>query len=493
MENEGIGTWIHRRRVKSADAVAVIDGATRRTYAELAERIDRLSAALAARGIRKGDRLAYLGHNSIEFLETLFAAGTLGAVFVPVNARLAPTEIAYVLNDSGASMLVHGPNLDLPDLAIPRIEVGERYEALLASADPALPAVAVDLDDTAAILYTSGTTGRPKGAMLSHGNLTWNAINVLVDYDVTSREVALLVSPMFHVASLGMGALPALLKGGTLVLQSKFDPASVLAAIQEHRITSLSGVPTTFQLLAEHPDWASTDLSSLEKLTCGGSPVPARVAAAYEARGLAFSSGYGMTESSPGATSLSARHSRLRSETSGLPHFFTDVKVVDDAGNEVAPGVQGEVLVAGPNVMSGYWRRPEDSAEVLVDGWLRTGDVGLRDEEGFLTITDRAKDMIISGGENIYPAEVEQLIMELGEVESVAVIGVPDERWGEVGRAVVIPAPGATVTHALICAHLAGRLARFKIPKSTVIVDDLPRTASGKVRKQELREKLGSP
>ncbi|MEO7016720.1 MAG: AMP-binding protein, partial [Leifsonia sp.] len=406
MENLGIGTWIDRRRVKSADVVAVIDGDVQRTYAELADRIDRLASTFADHGIGPGDRVAFLGHNSIEFLETLFATGMLGAIFVPVNARLAPAEIAYVIGDSGAGLLVHGSEFtaSLEPIVIPRIAIGEHYETLLSAHLPERRDVPVTFDDTAAILYTSGTTGKPKGAMLSHGNLTWNVINVLVDYDVTSNDVSLMVSPLFHVASLGMGALPTLLKGGTLVLQPKFDPATVLAAIERHRVTSLSGVPTTFQLLAEHPLWASTDLSSLKRLTCGGSPVPARVAAAYEERGLAFSSGYGMTETSPGATSLSARHSASRSTTSGLPHFFTHIRVVDEAGIDVPAGTQGEILVSGPNVMRGYWGRPLESAEVLAGGWLRTGDVGFLDPDGFLTISDRAKDMIISGGENIYSA-----------------------------------------------------------------------------------------
>jgi fatty-acyl-CoA synthase len=482
MENTGIGTWIDRRRVKSADTVAVIDGEVRRTYAEFADRIDRLASVLADRGITPRDRVAFLGHNCVEFLETLFAVGTLGAIFVPINARLAPAEIAYVLADSGSSLLIHGEEfaVSLEQFTVARLPLGNSYESAIAAAVPVCRDVPVTLDDTAAILYTSGTTGKPKGAMLSHGNFTWNVMNVLVDYDVTSRDIALMVSPLFHVASLGMGALPTLIKGGTLVLQTKFDPASVLEAIEHHRITSLSGVPTTFQLLAEHPRWESTDLSSLEKLTCGGSPVPARVAAAYEKRGLAFSSGYGMTETSPGATSLSPQHSSTKSTTSGLPHFFTDVRIVDANGTEAPAGTQGEILISGPNVMTGYWGLPRESAEVLADGWLRSGDIGFRDAEGFVTIADRAKDMIISGGENIYPAEVEQLIMELPEVESVAVIGV------------VVPMAGSTVSHELLSAHLEGRVARYKIPKSTVIVAELPRTASGKVRKQELRDRFGA-
>jgi fatty-acyl-CoA synthase len=500
MRNLGIGTWIHRRRVKSADSVAIVDGDRTLRYDVLAERVDRLANALGARGVTAGDRVAYIGPNAAEFLETLFACGQLGAVFVPLNTRLAPDEIAYALADSGATMLFHAPAFTglVAGAAVPRVVTGGTpddaacgYEGMLSAGSADHHDLPVALDDPALILYTSGTTGRPKGAVLSHGNLTWNAMNVLVDYDVTSTEVALMVSPLFHVASLGMGALPTLLKGGTLVLQPAFEPAAVLAAIAEYRVTSLSGVPTTFQLLAEHPHWSRTDLSSVTTLTCGGSPVPARVAEAYEQRGLSFSSGYGLTETSPGATSLSPRHSRERSTTSGLPHFFTDVRVVDPDGRDMPPREIGEILISGPNVIAGYWNRPEATAQAITDGWLHSGDLGFLDDDGFLTITDRAKDMFISGGENVYPAEVERVIMELPEVAAVAIIGVPDDRWGEVGRAVVVAAPGRTVTHDHIAQHLESRLARYKIPRSTVVVSDLPRTASGKVRKREVRDLYG--
>jgi acyl-CoA synthetase (AMP-forming)/AMP-acid ligase II len=229
----------------------------------------------------------------------------------------------------------------------------------------------------------------------------------------------------------------------------------------------------------------------ITKLTCGGSAVPARVAEAYELRGLSFSSGYGMTETSPGATSLSPRHSRARSTTSGLPHFFTDVRVFDPQGREMPSGEIGEIVIRGPNVIAGYWNRPDATEQAIANGWFRSGDLGFRDADGFVTIADRVKDMFISGGENVYPAEVERVVMELPEVASVAVIGVPDDRWGEVGRAVVVPTAGMSVTHDLIARHLDGRVARYKIPKSTVIVTDLPRTASGKVRKREIRDRYG--
>lgn len=493
MENQGIGDWVHRRRVKSADAVALVSGDVRVTYAALAVRIDRLASALTSRGIARGDRVAYLGPNAPEFLETLFAVTSLGAIFVPLNTRLAAGEIAYAVADSGSTLVIADPSLAaLVPADVATIVVGDDYESFLAAGDPAHVDHPVSLDDPLAILYTSGTTGRPKGAVLTHGNLTWNAINAIVDYDVTSAEVALMVSPLFHVASLGMGALPTLLKGGTLVLQPRFEPAAVLSAIEEHGVTSLSGVPTTFQMLAEHPAWASTDLSSLTKLTCGGSAVPARVASAYEERGLAFSSGYGMTETAPGATSLAPRHSASHATTSGLPQFFTSVRVVSRSGDPLPAGELGEIQVAGPNVIPGYWQLPDASAAAFDGPWFKSGDLGFLDDDGFLTIADRAKDMFISGAENVYPAEVEQLIMELDAVESVAVIGVPDDKWGEVGLAVVIPVAGATVTHGEIAAHLDGRIARYKIPKSTVTVSELPRTASGKVRKNELRERYGA-
>lgn len=503
MINQGLGTWIARRRVKSEGDIAVIQGDRSYRYEELADRIDRFASGLAERGVSKGDRVAYLGNNHPDFLTSFFACGLIGAIFVPLNTRLAPRELEYMIDDSGARLLI--THQELRDVAraaawssaIERrivvdgpaeVPAVESFDEIVAAASTTPPVAAVTLDDPAMILYTSGTTGRPKGAVLTHGNFTWNSMNVLVDYDLTSEERALLIAPMFHVASLGMGALPTLLKGGTLVLQEKVDPGAVLAAVQQHGITSLSGVPTTFQMLAEHPDWDKTDLSTLRKLTCGGSSVPLRVIEAYEKRGLSFSSGYGMTETSPGATSLPYRKAREHVGSSGLAHFFTDVRVVDADGVELPAGEAGEIEISGPNVMKEYWLRPDATRDAHRGEWLRSGDIGFLDEQGCLTISDRVKDMIISGGENIYPAEVEQLIMELPEIESVAIIGVPDERWGEVPLAIAVAR--AEITAEKVLAHLAGRIAKYKIPRGVRFVDELPRTASGKVRKTDLRGKF---
>jgi len=515
VENLGIGSWLQRRRPKSGTKTAVIAGTRELSYEELAGRAARLANAFRDRGVVKGDRVAYLGENDPSFLETLFAAGLLGAVFVPLNTRLAPPEIQFQLRDSGAGLLVHAAALaglaergSVETAVRARVVVAddvggtgdaggpggaaEWFESVLASGDVLAPDVPVGLDDGAMILYTSGTTGNPKGALLTHGNITWNCLNVLVDFDFSSADVALMISPMFHVASLDMGVLPTLLKGGTVVLEPRFDPSRTLELIQQHRATTISGVPTTYQMLCEHPDWDSTDLSSLNKLTCGGSAVPMRVLEAYERRGLRFSNGYGMTETAPGATTLPAARSRDKAGSSGLPHFFTDVRVADPLDPEAghaAPGTVGEIQIKGPNVIREYWNRPEASADSYTpDGWFKSGDMGYKDPDGFVFISDRLKDMIISGGENIYPAEVEQAIAELDAVGSVAVIGVPDEKWGEVPRAVVLLRDGARLTEEQLRAHLEGRLARYKIPKSVVFVDEMPRTASGKIRKAELRK-----
>ena len=509
MHRHGIGTWLAKRRLRSPDKTALIyaDGSTM-TYRQLADGADRIASMLAGRGIRNGDVVAHLGENSPEFLQVMFGAARLGAVFVPVNTRLAEPEITHVLVDSNTRVLVHDPafgertSAAVAAARTPHVVVtGEgsadspglaRLLSTTAVADR-LPDVEVTPDDPAAIIYTSGTTGRAKGAVLTHGNLTWVAVNCIVDYDIVSTDVALMISPLFHVASLGMGALPAILKGATVVLEQGFVPERALAQIERYGVTMLSGVPTTYQLMADHPAWASTDLSTLAKLTCGGSPVPTRVLDAYEARGLSFSQGYGMTETSPGATSLPPAMTRAKQGSVGLPHFFTDVRITDAGGAVLPPGSVGEIEIAGPNVFRGYHGLPEATAAAFTaDGWFRSGDLGYLDTDGYLFISGRIKDLIISGGENIYPAEVELLLADIDGVTGAAVIGVPDDRWGEVPWAIVTVRDGASVDTDSVRRHLDGKLARYKLPRNIVVVDELPRTASGKVRKADLRSRFNA-
>ena len=509
MENFGIGSWLQRRRPKSGDKTALIAGDRKLSYEQIADRSCRLANALRDRGVAKGDRVAYLGENHPAFLETLFACGQLGAIFVPLNTRHAPPEIRFQLDDCSAAVLIHAEDLGstaraaAAGTALTRlIAVGDKaaaaegaaaedYEDVVAAGSAEPLDEPVTLDDGAMILYTSGTTGSPKGALLTHGNITWNCINVITDFDFCSTDVALMISPMFHVASLDMGVLPTLLKGGTVILEPRFDPQRTLQLIERHRVTTISGVPTTYQMLCEHPEWPTSDISSLNKLTCGGSAVPLRVLEAYETRGLRFSNGYGMTETAPGATTLPASRSRDKAGSSGLPHFFTAVRIADPDGRPVQQGTVGEIQIKGPNVIREYWNRPDATAGSYDDGgWFKSGDMGYQDQDGFVFVSDRLKDMIISGGENIYPAEVEQAIAEIEAVGSVAVIGVPDEKWGEVPRAVVVVREGANLTEQQVHAHLDGRLARYKIPKAVVFVNEMPRTASGKIRKKDLRQQL---
>jgi len=344
-------------------------------------------------------------------------------------------------------------------------------------------------------MYTSGTTGHPKGAMLTHGNLTWNAVNVLVDQDLIADERALVSAPLFHTAGLNMLTLPVLLKGGTCVLVEAFDPEATFDLIERHRITFMFGVPTMFEQVARHPRWADADLSSLRMLSCGGSPVPTPLIAAYQERGLTFLQGYGMTEASPGVLFLDAEHAVAKAGSAGVPHFFSDVRVVRPglAPADIADvGETGEVVVRGPHVMPGYWGLPDESAAVFSDGWFRSGDAARIDEDGYVTIVDRIKDMIISGGENIYPAEIEDQLLAHPDIVECAVIGVPDEKWGEVPRAVVVPREDVELDPGEVLASLAGRLAKYKIPRSVVLAEELPRTASGKLLKSRVRKRYGT-
>lgn len=480
MRNEGLGSWPLRRARMSPGRPAMIFQDRPTSYAQLATRITKLAAQLRASGLRQGDRIGYLGPNHPAFVETMFAAHLAGGTFVPLNCRLTAPEIEHMLTDSGTALLIYAPECAtlVGDLTGPRmIALESEYEPWLADGSTEPIDVPVAQNDIALILYTSGTTGRPKGAMLTHANLIWNTYNLLVGVDVTSEEVTLVSAPLFHVAALGQTLLPTFIKGGCSVLTSAWDVDLCFDLIEKHRVTWMFGVATMFAALTQSPRWETADLSSLRSLMCGGAAVPLSLIRTYQHRGLVFCQGYGMTETSPGATFLEAGESVRKVGSAGVPVFFADVRVV-----------RGEVLVKGPNVMPGYWRNPEATAAALTtDGWFRSGDIAKLDEEGHLYIVDRIKDMFISGGENVYPAEVENAIVEHPAVAEVAVVGVADEKWGEVGRAFVVCRPDAQLTGDELREFLLTRLAKYKIPAHLDVVEQLPRTASGKIQKSDLR------
>jgi fatty-acyl-CoA synthase len=497
MRDQGLGSWPARRARMTPDKVALVQGNRSTTYAELEDRATRLALGLRARGIDRGDRVAFLGLNSIELVETMFAVAKLGAVFLPVNTRLAPPELHHVLVDSGARLLIWQAGFEpgvesaqVADLDIDRVRIGDDGGLSLSglSGDEGVLDEPVALDDLFMIQYTSGTSGRPKGVMLSHANILWNVLNLMVDVDLGSDEVALVTAPLFHTAALNQVLFPTILKGGTALIEAKFDPDRAIELIEQEGVTLLFGVTSMYLALAATPRFAEADLSTLRSALSGGAPIPESLLQTWLDRGLMITQGYGLTESSPGATMLRAADGVRKLGSAGTACFFTDVRVVTPTMDPVDVGEPGEVLVQGPNVTAGYWQNPAATADAFVDGWLRTGDLAVVDDEGYLTIVDRLKDMFISGGENVYPAEVEQAVHTHPAIAECAVIGVPDERWGEVGRAVVTLRAGADLTEAELLDHLEGRLARYKIPKSVVIVRELPHNASGKLLKSRVKE-----
>jgi fatty-acyl-CoA synthase len=516
MADYGIGSWPARRARIGGHAIALSQAGRSLSYAELAGRVDRLARALAERGVRHGDRIGYLGRSDIATFEVLFAAGRLGALFVPLNTRLTAAEIAVLLDDARPAALFCGPELEaIRAAADPAGRVGlvvpvagsgpDGYAALIGgpALDPGGPAdtglADVGLDDPAVILYTSGTTGRPKGAVLSHGNLTFNMMNQLAHADVLSSDTALCMCPLFHASGLGQVSLPTLFKGGTVEVIPQFDAAAVLDLVERLRVASFAAVPTMLQLLCDHPGFAAADLSSLRYVIYGGSMVAERVAVAWQRRGVQILQGYGMTEASPGVYLAAGDGAASRPVSIGQPHFFTDVALTPVGADArpaapepepAAPGKSGELLVRGLNVFRGYWDRPEASEQAFTRGWFRTGDVLQIADDGWAYVVDRVTDMIISGGENVYPAEVEAAINALPGVTGSGVIAYPDERWGEVGLAFVTAEPGAWTADSLREA-LSRSLAAYKIPRHIRFVDDLPRTAIGKVRKDALRRAAG--
>lgn len=504
----GIGHWISRRAFYSGDHIAIIDGERRISYAELDRRTDKLACALRERGVRQGDRLATLQYNSAEFLELLFAAAKLGAIFVPINFRLAPPEIAYLLADSGADAFVwSGPLSQLARDALRGDGVRVRlrvmvegdtfddetdYDTLLRSGEPRALGMRVAGSDVAMLMYTSGTTGRPKGVMLTHDNLFWHAINNLnLGPGLRSTDRTVTVAPMFHIGALGVHTLPLLYVGGTVVVLPSFDPRQTLAVMAHERVTLQFLVPSMWSALMTVPDFETYDLSALELAVTGGAPCPLPVLEYFQGRGVPFQEGFGMTETAPGVSLLDTNHLKEKSGSIGRPNFHIQTRIVDENDREVPTGEVGELVLRGPNVFAGYWGLPDATAEAFRGGWFHTGDLGRVDDEGFITLVDRKKDMIITGGENVYPSEVEQVLWRHEAIREVAVVGVPHPKWGETPIAVVALEDGAEVTADELISFARERLAHFKCPTRVEYVSALPRNAAGKILKAALRKEFG--
>ncbi|MDF0530331.1 long-chain fatty acid--CoA ligase [Tsukamurella sp. 8F] len=502
-----LGSWIGRRAASSARRRAVTYQDRTWTYGEFLERIDRLAAELSAGGVGVGDRVGYVGFNHPDFLTAMFAASRVGAVFVPINFRLTGPEFEFILSDAGVHTLIADADRAAAvdpvratagvrrAIALTPVAGWETLDDLIAAREPLAEPVHPGADDVAVVMYTSGTTGRPKGAMLTHGNLFWNNMNSLLSLDTLSTDVSLVVAPMFHIGGLNVTTLLTLQKGGELVIMPAFDPAGALELIARHRVTTMFGVPAMFLFMSQVPGFADADLSSVRSFVCGGAPVPEPLIRIYNERGVPFAQGYGLTETAPLALVMRTDETAERIGAAGhavLP--LSDVALLTPDGARVAPGERGEVCVRGPQVTAGYWNRP-DATEAAIDsdGWFHTGDVGQADDDGYVTVVDRVKDMVITGGENVYPAEVESVLYRHPAVAEVAVIGTPDEKWGESVTAVVALKPGAQLTLEEIRDFAKDSLAGYKLPRRLDVVDALPRNPAGKVLKFRLREDVREP
>ena len=504
----GIGSWPKLRAVLSGERTALIDGDRRITYAEFDRRTDQFAQALHELGVRRGDRVAGLMVNSAAFLETMFAAAKLGAIFVPINFRLAPPEVAYLLADSGADVFVWSGRLSelaRAALAGEGVRVRERvvvggepvdgeadFDRLLGDSDPHPVANEVAGTDVCSLIYTSGTTGRPKGVMLTHDNLLWQAINSLTaGRGLHEGDSTVTVAPMFHSGGLGVHTLPLLYVGGTSALLPSFDPQQTLATMAREHVTVQFLVPAMWAALMSVPGFESYDLSALELAVTGGAPCPLPVLEYFQGKGVPFQEGFGLTETAPSVTLLDAAHVKEKNGSIGRPLFHVQTRIVDEHDNDVPIGDVGELVVRGPNVFAGYWGKPEATAEAFRGGWFHTGDLGRVDAEGFITLVDRKKDMIITGGENVYPIEVEQVLYRHSAVREVAVVGVPHDKWGETPIAVVALRDDAEVVDNELIIYARERLAHFKCPTRVEFVRELPRNATGKVLKTTLRTQYG--
>ncbi|HJQ47013.1 MAG TPA: long-chain fatty acid--CoA ligase [Amycolatopsis sp.] len=498
---------LERRARISGERPAVTFRGRTATFADVQDRVRRLARVLADGGVGKGDRVAYLGLNHPAILDALFATANLGAVLVPLNFRFAGPELTYaidhsrvhtVLADTAHTGVIDGLRASIRARRFLRIGAGdpvaswEEADDLVAATPPLEERVPVDQTDPALVMYTSGTTGRSKGVVLTHGNLWWHNIGIILALDIAHDDVSLVCAPMFHIGALNVTTLATWIKGGRLVIHESFDPSAVLGDLEAEGVTTMFGVPMMCEAVSALPGFADADLSALRLIITGGAPVPIGLLRRFQARGVDLAQGYGLTEASPVAAFLTAEHAERKQGSAGRAVLLCDLRIVDAAGTPVAPGTTGEIEVRGPTVTAGYLDDPETTALAFDGEWLRTGDGGHLDEEAFLFIADRIKDMIITGGENVYPAEVEEALFDHPAVAEVAVIGTPDEKWGEGVCAVVVPRPGTSVDLEGLRSHAAERIGRYKLPRRLELLDHLPRNAAGKVLKTELRRRYNT-
>jgi fatty-acyl-CoA synthase len=506
------GDWLHRRELLSPNKVAIIDALHSDqplTYSEWNHRVNQLANFFRDKlGIQKGDRISILALNRVEYLDALFACNKTGSVLQVINWRLKPREMQEIINDASPRALLYSQefNSQIEELRA-RLPTIERFIALdqviseediawgeeIENHSPSQPtSVELDWEDPWVICYTGGTTGTPKGAILHYRSITANSVNTIVSWGLRQDDIVPQYMPFFHTGGLNVLTLPLVHLGGTNIICAGFDLDQFFDQLETLDVTFFFAVPAMFLMMIQHPRWEAADLSNVRLVMSGGGACPSVVFEAFWDKGVEFKTGYGLTEAGPNTFWLPAEFVKDKIGAVGRPLFHVDVKLVDEEGMELGASKVGHLLIRGPHVFGGYWNRPEAGAEAIVDGWLHTGDLAQRDEDGDYTIVGRLKDMIKSGGENIYPAEVEDLMHSHPSVAEAALIPFPDPKWGEVGRAIIALKPDRKATETELIDWMREQIAHFKVPKSIVFVDACPKTAANKVDKQLLIAQYGS-
>jgi fatty-acyl-CoA synthase len=480
------GDLLRERARVTPDRLALVSVETgeRLTYADLDARTDSAAAYLAASGLGEGDRFGLLAHNCVEFIALFFAAGRVGAIVVPLSTRATEHELRGIAADCGMKLLLHGPEFDM-DLGIPGSNVGPALQPVRTGWRAGPPCT--DPEAPYCLLYTSGTTGKPKGVIIPRRQLYWNGYNTALNWDLRADDVSPIFTPLYHAGGLAAFLIPIFCAGGTMILHKAFNASDVWRTIRDERCTVILGVPTIWKMLMDAPEFAAADLSHVRWLISGGAPLPAYIIEAYQQRGVPMKQGFGMTEVGVNCFTMTVEESYRKAGSIGRPMLFTEVRVFDADGHEVPHGEVGEMWIRGPHVSKGYWKNEEATrAAYSPDGWFKTGDLARRDEEGFFYIAGRRKEMFISGGVNVYPAEIEAELVSHPLVADAAVVPVADATWGEVGIAFVVTGadPGE------LDAYLGARLSKYKLPKRYILLDALPRTPYGKVEKHRLSDML---
>lgn len=484
--------WLENRAELTPKSVALVDAKenTAWTFADLNHRCKEMASWLYDQGIRKGDRIALLSPNHLSYFELLFACGKIGAVFVPINWRLSRQEISYILTDCSPKLIGYHSDYreTVKDPTFAKYEVFQvDKQTQRASVNCTFKAVELNEKDPLAIIYTGGTTGKPKGVVLSHQSILTNAINTIISWNLTNEDITLTYMPLFHTGGLNALSIPILLAGGKVVVASDFDPVKAIHYLNHYHCTTVLLVPTMYHMIIETEQFQSSLFPSVKTFLSGGAPCPLEIYDAFKRKGLLFKEGYGLTEAGPNNFYIAPKEAWNKKGSVGKPMLFNDITLRKEDGTKAGPHEVGEVLIKGKHSFEYYWNNEQATRETLKDGWIHTGDLAKKDEDGYFYIVGRKKDIIITGGENVYPLEIEHYLAAHSEINEVAVLGLPDSKWGEVVTACMVVKRNTKVTEEELKSYCSKTLGSYKIPKKFLFLENLPKTHVGKIDKNELK------